>query len=315
MCVEKQVNFPKITFFGMQSNFIKTGFPFEWKDVYNPNNNLLEILAKEHDLPTDAVIDCMQAEHLPKFETFENYHFIIARFYDVNCDVNSDTIQKLTRKVAIFYNDDFLLSVHRSETEFINKVAEKYASDNTVKHPFDLACKLVKNALETFEPPIERMEKDIDLYENKIFLKKKIPDLLKHLYIIKRRTSVFKKLNNISKMVIETMHVSHKRNPFYEDMRDFYLRLETDTDDLQENITQLLNLYISLASQKTNDVMRILTVFSAFFLPLTFIVGVYGMNFQFMPELASKWGYPGVLIFMAAVTFLIFQWFKRKNWL
>jgi Mg2+ and Co2+ transporter CorA len=107
MCVEKQVNFPKITFFGMQSNFIKTGFPFEWKDVYNPNNNLLEILAKEHDLPTDAVIDCMQAEHLPKFETFENYHFIIARFYDVNCDVNSDTIQKLTRKVAIFYNDDF----------------------------------------------------------------------------------------------------------------------------------------------------------------------------------------------------------------
>jgi magnesium transporter len=116
-------------------------------------------------------------------------------------------------------------------------------------------------------------------------------------------------------MVIETMHVSHKRNPFYEDMRDFYLRLETDTDDLQENITQLLNLYISLASQKTNDVMRILTVFSAFFLPLTFIVGVYGMNFQFMPELTSKWGYPGVLIFMAAVTFLIFQWFKRKSWL
>jgi magnesium transporter len=98
-------------------------------------------------------------------------------------------------------------------------------------------------------------------------------------------------------------------------MRDFYLRLETDTDDLQENINQLLNLYISLASQKTNDVMRILTVFSAFFLPLTFIVGVYGMNFHYMPELDAKWGYPGVIILMGLVTFLIFQWFKRKSWL
>jgi magnesium transporter len=116
-------------------------------------------------------------------------------------------------------------------------------------------------------------------------------------------------------MVVENMHVSHKRNPLYEDMRDYYLRLETDTDDLNENIGHLLNLYISLASQKTNDVMRILTVFSAFFLPLTFIVGVYGMNFQHMPELSAQWGYPGVIIFMILVTILIFQWFKRKKWL
>jgi magnesium transporter len=61
--------------------------------------------------------------------------------------------------------------------------------------------------------------------------------------------------------------------------------------------------------------MRILTVFSAFFLPLTFIVGIYGMNFQWMPELQAQYGYPAVMGFMALVTLLIFQWFKRKNWL
>jgi magnesium transporter len=93
------------------------------------------------------------------------------------------------------------------------------------------------------------------------------------------------------------------------------LHLETDTDDLHENIHQLLNIYISLASQKTNEVMRILTVFSAFFLPLTFIAGVYGMNFHWMPELHQKYGYPAVIILMALVTLIIFQWFKRKNWL
>jgi magnesium transporter len=126
---------------------------------------------------------------------------------------------------------------------------------------------------------------------------------------------VFKKLNSISGKVIENMQQSHKRNTFYEDLKDYHLHLETDTDDLHENIHQLLNIYISLASQKTNEVMRILTVFSAFFLPLTFIAGVYGMNFHWMPELHQKYGYPAVIILMALVTLIIFQWFKRKNWL
>ena len=299
----------------MQSNFTNTGFPFEWKDIYNPDQAELEELAILHHLPKGAVIDCMQSEHLPKYEAFEDYHFIIVRFFDNACDANSDTIQKLTRKIAIFYNEHFILSIHRSESAFIKKVAEKYAHNKHVQYPFDLVCKLIKNALETFESPIEKMEEEIDFYESKVFLRKKVPDLLKHLYIIKRRSSVFKKLNSISGKVIENIHQSHRRNTFYEDLKDYHLHLETDTDDLHENIQQLLNIYISLASQKTNEVMRILTVFSAFFLPLTFIVGVYGMNFQWMPELQVQYGYPAVMVFMALVTLLIFQWFKRKNWL
>ena len=299
----------------MQSNFTKTGFPFEWKDIHNPGQAELEALAEMHQLPKAAVIDCMQSEHLPKYEKFENYHFIIVRFYDTECDNNSDTIQKLTRKVAIFYNDQFMLSIHRSESVFIRKVAEKYANNKHLLHPFDLSCKLIKNALETFEVPIEKMEHEIDLYESKIFLRKKAPDLLKHLYYIKRKSSVIKKLNTITGKVIENSYQLHKRNAFYEDLKDYHLHLETDTDDLHDNIHQLLNIYISLSSQKTNEVMRILTVFSAFFLPLTFIVGIYGMNFQWMPELQAQYGYPAVMGFMALVTLLIFQWFKRKNWL
>ena len=108
---------------------------------------------------------------------------------------------------------------------------------------------------------------------------------------------------------------SHQKNSFYEDMRDYQLRLETEADELHDNINNLVSLYISLSSQKTNEVMRILTVFSAFFLPLTFIVGVYGMNFQYMPELTHKWGYPGIILLMVVITISIFQWFKRKNWL
>jgi magnesium transporter len=110
-------------------------------------------------------------------------------------------------------------------------------------------------------------------------------------------------------------NTSYKKNSYFEDMRDYYLRMEVLTEQLHEDVQSLLHLYLSISSQKTNEVMRILTVFSAFFLPLTFLVGVYGMNFDFMPELHHKFGYPATLIFMLLVTILIFQWFKRKQWL
>jgi magnesium transporter len=93
------------------------------------------------------------------------------------------------------------------------------------------------------------------------------------------------------------------------------VRVETITEEIYDSSQSLLNIYISLSSQKTNDVMRVLTVFSAFFLPLTFIVGIYGMNFQFMPELSQHYGYPGVLVFMLLLTIIIYQWFNRKGWI
>ena len=77
----------------------------------------------------------------------------------------------------------------------------------------------------------------------------------------------------------------------------------------------LLSVQLALASHRTSEVMRVLTVFSVFFLPLTFIVGVYGMNFAFMPELRHRLGYPGVLAFMALVTLLIYRWFRGRGWL
>jgi magnesium transporter len=299
----------------MQTNLKHLGFKFDWLDIYDPSEEELRKAAETYQLPEAAVIDCLQSEHLPKFETFENYQFIIVRFYDQHCSANSDSIQKLTRKIAIFFNNDFILTIHRSKFDLLDKVAQKYSKDANMKHPYSLACKIVKNTFETFELPLNNLDETVSNYESKIFLKKRTPDLLQNLYLLKRQIHVYKRLNYVSKMVVDHLQSHHKKNSYYEDLHDYFLRLEVLTEQLHEDVQSLLHLYLSISSQKTNEVMRILTVFSAFFLPLTFIVGVYGMNFNYMPELRHHYGYPGILIFMLLITLLIFQWFKRKKWL
>jgi magnesium transporter len=98
-------------------------------------------------------------------------------------------------------------------------------------------------------------------------------------------------------------------------LKDYYIKLDTVIEEVYDSINSLMNIYISLSSQRTNEVMRTLTVFTAFFLPLTFIVGVYGMNFHYMPELNHPSGYPMVLGLMLFITLFIWIWFKRKGWM
>jgi magnesium transporter len=99
------------------------------------------------------------------------------------------------------------------------------------------------------------------------------------------------------------------------DMRDMHVQLLSVYAQNLEDVNNLLHFYMSISSQKTNEVMRILTVFSAFFLPLTFLVGVYGMNFKYMSELDYIHGYKLTWLFMILITIFIFQWFWRKKWL
>ncbi|MBC8644918.1 hypothetical protein H9W95_15300 [Flavobacterium lindanitolerans] len=115
--------------------------------------------------------------------------------------------------------------------------------------------------------------------------------------------------------VVNSVKVEEKDLPALQDVRDLHLKLLTLYGQVQDDANNLLNIYLSLSARKTNDVMKILTIFSVFFMPLTFIAGIYGMNFKFMPELDEKWGYPLALLAMVIVSVIIFIWFRRKKWL
>jgi magnesium transporter len=115
--------------------------------------------------------------------------------------------------------------------------------------------------------------------------------------------------------IIDKLDSQDEGNVESRDTRDLFIKLQSMLNSRSDNLNQLLDIYFSASSQRTNDTIRVLTIFSVFFMPMTFIVGLYGMNFEFMPELKWKLGYPGVLLLIALINGFIYFWFKRKKWL
>jgi magnesium transporter len=104
-------------------------------------------------------------------------------------------------------------------------------------------------------------------------------------------------------------------SPRLNDLRENAESLYFATDEILEDAHSLLSLTLAAADHESNQITKVLTIFAAFFLPLTFIVGVYGMNFDVMPELRWRYGYPLTLAAMAAISFAIYLWFRRKGWM
>jgi magnesium transporter len=239
---------------------------------------------------------------------------MIARVYDPGAHHEADTIQELTNKIAIFFSEKYIITIHRHPEALIQGVREKYVDPKLVKAPADLLIKLVKAVFRTFEAPSHRLAEELDMYEAKTFLDARLPPLTKGLYHLKRKATVCRRVLRLSEVILNNMHQNGFQSTEVQDLKDLFVHLETQFEEVNDGTNNLINTYISLSSQKTNEVMRVLTIFSAFFLPLTFIVGVYGMNFAFMPELDKTYGYPAVLAAMGLVTLLIYLWFRRKGW-
>lgn len=167
--------------------------------------------------------------------------------------------------------------------------------------------------LETFKKPTIELSDNISEIERTIFLKDHRAILLEELYYIKSQSRILKKVLQITQSVIDQSSHNFNNSSQYQDIKDELLSLLTYNEESVENANQLMTTYLSISDQKNNEIVRLLTIFSAFFLPLTFIAGVYGMNFDFMPELNWKWGYLFSISLMVIVVVIIYIWFRRKR--
>ncbi|WP_104384268.1 CorA family divalent cation transporter [Sphingobacterium sp. HMA12] len=289
---------------------------YEWIDISEPTSEDFIFIKERYNLNDASIKDSKEPEHLPKIEEFENYTFIILRVMSDNFKENSDSIGEVTDRLTIFYGSDFVITVHKRRIEFLEKLKNIEFTSVKTKNSRKLAVFITTAAVFTFSKTLEQLSTRIDSYEELIFLKRmKQQPVLKNLYFIKRQIDVARKVIFLYKEVIEHFHSSSKKDVYTRDLKDLQIRTSTLYENLSENVAQLLNVFFNISSNHTNEIMRILTIFSVFFMPITFVAGIYGMNFKNMPELEWYYGYPVAIAIMIAISLAIYLWFKRKGWL
>jgi magnesium transporter len=298
--------------------------PFTWVDVVDPTTEELTSVARQYGLHPTSVEDSLEPEHLPKYERIGSTTFMIVRAMDAAATADCSSVHEMTRKVAIFYGPEFLITIHRTEQPFLTALIEEYRSSAPPSGGAErrkgflprLLIDLINGAIMTYERPLGAAETTIDAFEASLFGEHEFTDILRRIYLVKRRvTQMRRMLSHTLDAVQKLVPASEPTAPLFQDLRENAQSMHFYADELVEDVNNLLSIQLALASHRTNEVVRVLTVFSVFFLPLTFIAGVYGMNFHFMPELRERWGYPAVLAGMGAVTLAIYLWFRRRGWL
>lgn len=293
----------------MQTN-IQTITQFEnfiWIDIVMPDKDKLFEIAKKYRLDIFQIKDSMERGHLPKFECQPDYNFLILRAFTSTMEEGATTISELSNKIAFFYNDDKLITIHIIPFAFLENVKKDFTSSDA------LLLFIAHKMIETYQPPLDELETQIANIEETLFIKDYRKISLEDLYYLKTQTRITKKLLQLFQNVIHQISVNEHNKSALQDSKDRLLSLIHSYEEVFEIANSLLNTYHSLNAQKSNDVMKLLTIFSAFFLPLTFIVGIYGMNFENMPELHWRFGYLIAWVLMTATIVFIYIWFKRKK--
>jgi magnesium transporter len=284
-----------------------------WVDLIAPNKSDMLKLSQELSIPNRILENALDPEHLPKYEVVDSASVVYLRVIDPS-KTHAVNIQDLTTKITLIIKGDVLVSIHRLDHNFLEELRLECVEKNYGLK--DLIKRIMTSSMLTYDLPLIALENRVDTFEESIFENNRHEYIIKEGYFLKRKASAFRKCLKFS---LDILHGLQSRPDFvwrdFQGLRESIERNLFYTEDALENVTGLLNLHISLSSQKTNEVMRILTVFSIFFLPLNFLAGIYGMNFEFMPELHQEYGYFYVLGAMGLIALAIFYWVYRKGWL
>ena len=295
---------------------------FKWIDIVAPSPEELQQLATEYGIHPLAVQDCLEPEHLPKYERLGAITFVILRAFAEEAAADVDTVHKLTRKVAIFFTDQFVITIHRGEQRFLEEL--KRAGLPATGSPSEPASALLvlaiaNGVIDTFWKPLDDAEARIASIEERQERPSKRSSFVHEVFHLKRRINA---IRSTSRHMLETVKKltaggasQMPSSPRLNDLRENAESLYFATDEILEDANSLLSLTLAADDHESTQVTKVLTIFAAFFLPLTFVVGVYGMNFDAMPELRWRYGYPAVLVAMAAISLAVYLWFRRKGWM
>lgn len=262
--------------------------------------------------------DILNTDQRPKAEYLENTAYVILKFFDYEPVKN----ELLTEQVSLVLGENYLISFQEETGDEFDGVRERLRQNSLRirKAGADyLAYTLIDTVVDRYFNVLEKVGETLDALEEDLMSRRK-GQLLSSIHHLRRELIYLRKYVWPVREVLNSLQ--HAETPLFTGKTRLYLR------DVYEHTVQVMDtletyrdllggvqdLYLSLTSNRLNEIMKVLTVISTIFIPLTFIVGVYGMNFRYMPELDSPWGYPAVwLVMLLAAGGMVF-YFKKQRW-
>lgn len=291
-----------------------------WVDMESPTEADEHILLDVFHFHPLTVEDCRENRHYPKIEEFEGYIYFIV--HGVTADTSSARFN--TIELDGFLGTNYVITYHHDYFRSIANVKQLLRTSPVAcqRGTAFLLHQILDQVVDYYSPVLDDFDTRIDEVEDNIFnLKRPNNTILAEIMELKR--SVLR-LRRISVKQMDILHrmsrgefalIPDVMRPFYRDVYDHLVRVVDLSESYRDLISGSLEAYLSVVSNRLNEIMKVLTIFSAIMLPLTFIAGIYGMNFDNMPELHSRYGYFTVLVFMIAVAVAMLLFFRRRGWL
>lgn len=281
--------------------------------------DLIEKLGTHFDLHPLILEDIVNTEQRPKMEDMGDYIFTVLKMLDY--DEKKDEIS--SEQVSLVLGSNFVISFHESERATLNPVRErigkskgrirKMGADYLTYAIIDCIVDNYFAILEKIGEVIEDIEKDL--------VKTPTTETLQSIHKLKGEIISLRKATWPLREIVsgleraETPLIRKTTRIYLRDIYDHTIQVIDSVESHRDIVSGMLDIYLSSLSNRMNEVMKVLTIFAAIFIPLTFVAGVYGMNFAFMPELNWRWGYPIALIIMVLAASAMLVYFKRKKWL
>lgn len=285
-----------------------------WVDFFQPNKEEIIQLEEFFHFHPLAIEDCLDdLNQRPKIDYYENYQFIIIHalrkrdFRPVELD--------------LFVGDKWLVSFHKEEINEILEVWEYLCNNASLrKNPFFLMHKLIDTMVDEYFPPAYELEDKLNSIEDNT-KNETIAELIDQLFDLRNELSKLRRtilpMRDLLYRMINSERLSYlkEQHLYFNDVHDHLLKLSEMLETYRDFSSDIRDNYLSVNSNNMNTTMMTLTVITTIFMPLTFIVGLYGMNFEYMPELSWRYGYFFVLGIMLTIAIVMFRFFVKKGWL
>jgi magnesium transporter len=288
-----------------------------WMDMENPTEEELELLRDRFGLHPLTLEDVRHRGQRPKLEFYEGYFFLVV--HSLSLDPNDELVDS---EVHALVGHRFLITIRHTPVHDIEEVIRRWdrQPELTFEGAGSLLYAVLDEIVDGYFDVLERYEDLSEDIEEGVFAEEPDTDLQQKIFALKRRVVVMRRLvvplrDVLDRLLEQPSVVTAQLQPYYRDVLDHVMRAMEFADNIRELLSAALEAQISQVSNRLNQVMKQLTAWASMILLPTLIAGIYGMNFDHMPELHWLLGYPFALGLMAAAVVALYVMFKRREWL